>query len=380
MEEHQNDRTALVARALAPALLAFALAFGAVLAWRLAPAIEVWIDGPPGVPRIVEARGDLAEEEAANIALFEAAQDGTVFISTTGAAGSAWGGGVEVPRGTGTGFIWDDRGHVVTNAHVLDGAARANVRLADGRTFDARLVGRDRRHDLAVLRIAPAAGLPDPLPLGTSADLRVGQRVFAIGNPFGLDFTLTTGIVSALDRELPGEGVLIRGLVQTDAAINPGNSGGPLLDSAGRVIGVNTAIYSPSGASAGIGFAVPADTVNRVVPQIVETGRYIPPVIGVEVDPRVDAMAARRGLTGTLVLGLAPGGPAEAAGLVPAETTPDGGLRIGTRILAVDGEEVAHAPDLLAALDDRRPGEEVVLLLDGPGGRREVAVTLAAGT
>ena len=179
-----------------------------------------------------------------------------------------------VPRGTGSGFVWDDAGDIVTNYHVLQGAAQASVKLADGRSYEAALVGASREHDIAVLRIGVGFKRPPPVPVGTSHDLRVGQKVFAIGNPFGLDWTLTSGIVSALDRSLSGDGddPAIDHLIQTDAAINPGNSGGPLLDSAGRLIGINTAIYSPSGASAGIGFAVPVDTIMRVVPELIREG------------------------------------------------------------------------------------------------------------
>ena len=356
-----------------------AAAFGGVLAWQVAPAVEVALLGPADAPRVVAARGDLAADEATAVAVFEGARDGVVFISTTAQARVPWAMEQhEAQRGTGSGWIWDDRGHVVTNAHVVAGASGAEVRLADGRSFAAELVGTDRTHDLAVLQIRAHDGAPPPLALGTSGDLAVGQRVFAIGNPFGLDFTLTTGIVSALDRELPGEGVVIRGLVQTDAAINPGNSGGPLLDSAGRVVGVNTAIFSPSGASAGIGFAVPVDTVNRVVPQLIARGRYVPPAIGVSVDPRVDAAAARRGLPGAVVLDVAPGGPAATAGLEPARMEGDG-LVPGDRIVAVDDTAVAHAPDLRAALDERRPGETVTLTVEGPSGRRAVPVELVPG-
>ena len=363
-------------------VLAAAAAFGAVLAVQIAPAVEMVLLGPADEPRAVVARGDLAVDEAATVELFRAAQDGVVYIATTTQARLPWSmSPEEVPRGTGSGWVWDNRGHVVTNAHVIAGASNASVRLADGRSFAAEVVGVDRTHDLAVLRIRTEGGAPPPLPVGASGDLAVGQRVFAIGNPFGLDFTLTTGIVSALDRELPGEGVTIRGLVQTDAAINPGNSGGPLLDSAGRVIGVNTAIFSPSGASAGIGFAVPVEVVNRVVPQLIGQGRYVPPAIGISVDPRVDAAAARRGLVGAMVLDVAPGGPAAEAGLVPARLTGDGGLVPGDRIVAVDGEPVRHSPDLRAALDARRPGDAVTLAVEGPrGGTREILVELVPGT
>src|SRR5690606_13440373 len=228
------------------------------------------------LPRTPTERGPLSAEEQATIDLFERSRMSVVFIATTQRVVDVWTrNALQVPRGTGSGFIWDESGHVITNNHVLQGASGAQVRLADGRSFDAELVGRSPYHDLAVLRIRVEDGeSPAPLPIGTSEDLRVGQKVFAVGNPFGLDWTLTTGIVSALNRELPTDsGLSIRDLIQTDAAINPGNSGGPLLDSAGRLIGVNTAIFSPSGAYAGIGFSVPVDTVNRVVPRLIATGR-----------------------------------------------------------------------------------------------------------
>ena len=222
-------------------------------------------------PRVVQARGNLAEDEKSTIELFENSRDSVVFITTRQRVMDAWTRNIfSVPSGNGSGFIWDDHGHIVTNFHVIKGASEATVRLADGRDYKASLVGASPAHDIAVLKIGIGFQRPAPVPLGTSHDLRVGQKVFAIGNPFGLDWTLTTGIVSALDRSLPsGDGRTIDNLIQTDAAINPGNSGGPLLDSAGRLIGINTAIYSPSGASAGIGFAVPVDTVNRVVPQVI---------------------------------------------------------------------------------------------------------------
>ncbi|MER2622846.1 MAG: trypsin-like peptidase domain-containing protein, partial [Accumulibacter sp.] len=205
-----------------------------------------------------------------HIELFEHARDSVVFITTKAQVRDYWTRNVfMVPRGAGSGFIRDAAGHVITNYHVIENASEASVKLADGRSYQALLAGVSPAHDIAVLRIGVGFRRPPAVPIGRSADLKVGQKVFAIGNPFGLDWTLTTGIISALDRSLGGEkGGTIEHLIQTDAAINPGNSGGPLLDSAGRLIGINTAIYSPSGASAGIGFAVPVDTVNRVVPQL----------------------------------------------------------------------------------------------------------------
>jgi len=239
--------------------------------WQTLPRIDAWLSGEGGAPRTVTPRGDLASDEKATIRLFENARGLVVSISTSQLVEDVWSQNVfSVPRGTGSGIIWDGAGHVLTNFHVIQGASEATIRLADGRKFRASLVGASPDHDIAVLKIGVAFHRPPPIPIGTSADLKVGQKVFAIGNPFGLDWTLTTGIVSALDRTLHSEnGPGVQHLIQTDAAINPGNSGGPLLDSSGRLIGMNTAIYSPSGASAGIGFAVPVDTIMTVVPQLV---------------------------------------------------------------------------------------------------------------
>jgi S1-C subfamily serine protease len=354
------------------------------IAWALLPALrDALLPRPPAEPRLVAPRGDLAGDEQATIALFEAAQPSVVFITTAAQRVDPFTRNIfAVPRGTGSGFLWDARGHVVTNAHVLEGASAALVRLADGSSWPAELVGTDPRNDLAVLRIAPDADMPPALAVGTSDDLQVGQKVFAIGNPFGFDFTLTTGIVSALGRELPAErGFAIRGLIQTDAAINPGNSGGPLLDSAGRLIGVNTAIYSPTGGSAGIGFAVPVDTVNRVVPQLIETGRYAPPSLGIEVDPQINEMAARQGVEGVLVLGIFPGSPADAAGLEPARFLPDGRIVPGDIIVRIDDVAVPSVADLLAELERREIGDRVsvTVLRNGRQARVEVTLEAAAG-
>ncbi|MRX51967.1 PDZ domain-containing protein [Paracoccus sp. S-4012] len=352
----------------------------AVLVWRGLPLIERTL-APPAAPQLIVARGDLADSEQSTIALFEGAKDSVVSITTENRVVDFWTrDAVNVPLGSGSGFLWDRQGHVVTNNHVIAGATSAIVRLADGEAFPARLVGTASGHDLAVLRIDAGPQQPAPLPLGGSADLRVGQSVFAIGNPFGLDWTLTTGIVSALGREIPGErGTSIRGLIQTDAAINPGNSGGPLLDSAGLLIGVNTAIYSPSGASVGIGFAVPVDTVNRVVPQLIATGRYAPPTMGVLFDPRGDALLRRAGMTGVPVLDVVPGSPAAAAGLRPLGVTRDGRLRLGDVIVALDGAAIRDSADLGAALDIREAGATVELGLLRGGGRTEVSLVLAEG-
>lgn len=323
----------------------------------------------------------LEPEESRTIAVFRAARDSVVAITTsarvvdpfTRRAG-------ERPLGSGSGFLWDEAGHVVTNDHVISEASGATVQLADGRSLQARVVGRAPSHDLAVLRIA-AEDLPGPLPRpepGQGA-LEVGQSVLAIGNPFGLDWTLTTGIVSALDRDLPGDrGRTIRGLIQTDAAINPGNSGGPLLDARGRLVGVNTAIFSPSGASAGIGFAVPVSTVARVVPQLIETGRYSPPSLGLGFDARINAAVNRQGLAGALVLDVAPGSEAARKGIAPARVA-RGRLLPGDVVVALDGMAVTGLDDLLGLIDRRRPGESVTLTLSRNGRSREVTLELLAG-
>lgn len=348
--------------------------------WRGLPDLSLWFTGEPdATPRVVQARGDLAADEKATIELFEMARHSVVYISTRTQVMDFWTRNVfSVPKGTGSGFIWDDAGHVVTNYHVVEGASEALVKLADGRSFKAALVGASPEHDIAVLRIGVAFKRPPPVPLGTSGDLRVGQKVFAIGNPFGLDWTLTTGIVSALDRTLAGEGgPSINHLIQTDAAINPGNSGGPLLDSAGRLIGINTAIYSPSGASAGIGFAVPVDSVNRVVPQLIRSGKYVQPSLGIRVDPGLNQRLVKlTGITGVFVLGVPQGSAAEAAGLDGAAFTRDGGVVPGDVITAVDGQAVDSVEQLLARLDDYRIGDPVRLTVRNGEKSREVRMAL----
>ncbi len=353
-----------------------------IAAWQSVPLLQAELLAGRAEPRVVTPRGDLAEDERSTIALFEQARGSVVFIATTERVLNPWTrNALQVPRGTGSGFLWDRLGHVVTNDHVVAGASGAMVRLADGRAYDAVLVGTSPAHDLAVLRIGVGTGRPEPLPIGTSHDLRVGQKVFAIGNPFGLDWTLTTGIISALNRELPSEtGAVIERLIQTDAAINPGNSGGPLLDSAGRLIGVNTAIYSPSGASAGIGFAVPVDTVNRVVPRLIAQGRYIRPSLGVRAEEQLNAaLSARLGIEGVFALEVDPGSAAERAGIRPARLMRDGGFQAGDVILAVEGRPLRRVADLLAALDRQAPGDTITLTILRDGTRLTITVTLDAG-
>jgi S1-C subfamily serine protease len=351
----------------------------ALLAWWAAPLGQTPLKRG-AEPRPVASRGALAGDEENNIAVFRAASPSTVHITTLETTRDFFSLNVlQVPRGTGTGFLWDERGHIVTNFHVLQGASGARVTLADQSEWKADLVGVFPDRDLAVLRIGAPREKLRPIPLGTSRDLQVGQKVYAIGNPFGLDQTLTTGIVSALNREIESvTGRKIRGVIQTDAAINPGNSGGPLLDSAGRLIGVNTAIFSPSGASAGIGFAIPVDEVNRVVPRLIRDGKFVRPALGIQAAP-AQFHAALRLPKGVAVVGVVPGSPAAAAGLQPFRRARSGEIVPGDVITGLAGRPVGTLDELLEALEQHQPGETVTLAVSRAGKSLEVRVRLAAG-
>lgn len=357
--------------------LAAAALLGAAAAFLAVPAL---VQGrPEATPRAVAPRGPLAADELANIDLFRRTSPSVVHITSLGVQRDFFSLNVQqVPRGTGTGFVWDDSGHIVTNFHVIQGANGARVTLADQSTFDATLVGAFPDRDLAVLRIeAPKAKLP-PIALGSSRDLQVGQRVYAIGNPFGLDQTLTTGLVSALNREIESfNNRSIRGVIQTDAAINPGNSGGPLLDSAGRLIGVNTQIASPSGASAGIGFAIPADEVNRIVPRLIRDGRFVRPAIGVSAGP-AGLQQALKLPKGVVIVDVGRGTPAARAGLQPFRRGNRGEVLAGDVITAINGEPVNDFDDMLTALERHQPGETVTLSVWREGRTRSQALVLAA--
>ncbi|WP_150295604.1 S1C family serine protease [Sphingobium estronivorans] len=339
-------------------------------------------DPPATAQRLVTPRGELAADERSTIELFEKSRASVVYISTSQLVQDAWSRNIfSIPRGTGSGFFWDEAGHVVTNFHVVQGMSEAFVLLADGRKYRARLVGASPQHDIALLKIGVGFQSPSPVPIGTSGHLKVGQKVFAIGNPFGLDWSLTTGIVSALDRTLPSEngGPDIQHLIQTDAAINPGNSGGPLLDSSGRLIGINTAIYSPSGASAGIGFAVPVDTLMRVIPQLLRSGRYVRPSLGISVDEQVNGrLKALTGRDGVFVLAVEPGSAAAKAGMSGVTTGP-AGLLPGDVITAVEGKPVGTIGALLARLDDFEVGANVRVTLQRGQATREVKIALQPG-
>jgi S1-C subfamily serine protease len=330
-------------------------------------------------PRPVAPRGPLEPDELNNINVFKRVSPSVVHITTLQAQRDVFSRRVtEVPTGTGSGFVWDERGHLVTNFHVIQNANRAKVTLADQTEYDAKLVGAFPDRDLAVLRIdAPAGKLP-PIAVGSSKELQVGQKVYAIGNPFGLDFTLTTGIVSALNREIESlTRRSIRGAIQTDAAINPGNSGGPLLDSAGRLIGVNTSIYSPSGASAGIGFAIPVDEVNRIVPRLIRDGRFIRPALGID-GTALGANAPYQLPRGIAITGVASGGPADRAGLKPFRRLRNGTVELGDVITALNDATVNDFDDLLNELEKRSPGDTVRLTVWRDGRQRTVTVSVVA--
>lgn len=303
------------------------------------------------------------DQELHTIRLFESSSKSVCYITTSSLRRDWFSLNVtEIPSGSGSGFVWDENGHIITNYHVIKGASKAMVALADGSSYEATLVGKAPEKDLAVLQIDAPKNLLQRIPLGASDNLRVGQQVFAIGNPFGLDQTLTTGIVSALNREINSvAGVPIRGVIQTDAAINPGNSGGPLLDSKGQLIGVNTAIYSPSGASAGIGFSIPVDVVRHVVPDLIKYGQVRRPTLAVEFTRPL------RNVEGIAIYSTEKGGAADRAGLKGISRDASGALVLGDILVAINGRPIKNANDLYLELERYEPGEtvEIAHIRDG---------------
>jgi S1-C subfamily serine protease len=349
----------------------------AAVVWLAYETFQPALFDPAAEPRVVAARGDLAEDEKSTIELFRNASPSVVYITSIAIRRNLFSlNAYEIPQGTGSGFIWDNQGRIVTNYHVISDANRIEVTLADHSTWKGVLVGASPDHDIAVLKIGAPPGKLRPLVIGESSSLLVGQKVFAIGNPFGLDQTLTTGIVSAIGREIASStGRTIRDVIQTDAAINPGNSGGPLLDSAGRLIGVNTAIYSPSGGSAGVGFAVPVSEVNRVVPQIIRNGKVIKPGLGVSLANQT--LARKLDIQGVLIITVYPGTPAEAAGLRGTSQFGDRVI-LGDIIVAVNGKRVDDYNDLRDQLERYEVGGTVLLTIIRDGEELEVEVLLEA--
>jgi S1-C subfamily serine protease len=334
---------------------------------------------PNAQPLPVAARGELSPLEQTNIAIYEKAAPSVVHVTNlTTTSGGALNLDVrQVPKGTGSGFVWDQDGHIVTNYHVIEGADAARVILSDHSTYQATQIWGDADEDIAVLWIKAPKSKLHPILVGSSHDLKVGQNTYAIGNPFGLDQTMTTGIVSALGRQIEAaNGRPIRGVIQTSAALNPGNSGGPLFDSSGRLIGMNTAILSPSGAFAGIGFAIPVDEINHIVPQLIQHGRIVRPRLGVQVAS--DQLAQQVGIEGALILKVTPDSPAATAGLHGTQRDDSGNIQLGDVIVSIGGHPIKNVGDLYAALDQLKVGETVTVTLTRNGKRQDVQVTLQA--
>jgi 2-alkenal reductase len=318
-------------------------------------------------PRQTAPRADFAGEEARTTALFAKTAPSVVAIYARQRSGV----GAEGGLGTGSGFVWDRAGHIVTNHHVIEGASELGVLLGGEKPLPARLVGMAPQVDLAVLQLTAPPDDLRPIPIGTSADLVVGQSVYAIGNPFGLSRSLTTGVISALDRRLPtASGREVVGVIQTDTAINPGNSGGPLVDSSGRLIGVNTAILAPTGSFTGVGFAIPVDTVNRIVPELIGTGHAR--LAGIGFVPLPEEIAHQHGLRGVVVQAVQQGSAAAQAGLAGI----DAAGRLGDVIVAADGKPVATVADLAAVLERIGIGNPVRLTVVRNGQRRELTATV----
>jgi S1-C subfamily serine protease len=324
-------------------------------------------------PRAIEPRGSLSDAERSAIAIFERVSPSVVQVAARTASAGLLAEDSTGRAASGTGFIWDGAGHIVTNDHVVQGSNQTAVRLSTGEVLPAELVGVAPNYDLAVIRVSNARRLPPPVLLGSSSDLKVGQAAFAIGNPFGLDQSLSSGIISALKRRMPTAGGReISNVIQTDAAINPGNSGGPLLDSAGRVIGVTTAIISPSGTNAGIGFAIPVDGVNRVVPKLIQNGRVPTPGIGIVAAD--EAVATRLGVEGIVVVQIAPNSPAARAGLKGVNLQAG---TVGDVIVGLNGKPVRRLSDLTDEIEDIGVGKTVEITVSRDGQTRKVQTDIA---
>jgi S1-C subfamily serine protease len=334
---------------------------------------------PNAKPRTAAERGPLDEEEQKIIELYKTVRPSVVHVTRLSVQRDFYSLNLEqIPEGTGSGFIWDEAGHIVTNYHVVQGADACQVTLPDDQTpYSAGVVGVYPDKDIAVLWIQAPKSKLQPIQIGRSSNLQVGQKAFAIGNPFGLDQTLTTGIISALDREINSvTGRPIKGVIQTNAAINPGNSGGPLLDSSGLLIGMTTAIVSPSGASAGIGFAIPVDEINRYVPEIIKNGKVTRPGLGVQIATNPGLYRRAKVETGALVQAVVKNGPAAKAGIRSAWQDADG-IHADV-IVALDGEPVKKVNDLYSLLEKHNFGDTVKLTVERDRERRDVSVTLVA--
>jgi S1-C subfamily serine protease len=328
------------------------------------------------VSTVHSQEGMLFTEERNTIAVFERTAPSVVFITNKVLRRDFFSLDIsEIPQGSGSGFVWDSGGHIVTNYHVVQGANVLTVTFSDHTSYDAEIVGVEPSKDLAVLKVDAPAEKLKPVPVGSSSVLQVGQTVLAIGNPFGLDQSLTTGVVSALGREITSvTNRKIRNVIQTDAAINPGNSGGPLLDSQGSLIGVNTAIITPTGVFSGIGFAVPVDTVKRIVPQLIEFGQVIRPGLGVSMVK--DQIARRLGIEGVALFNVEPGSAADKAGLRGVSRNRQGQLLLGDVIVGIKGMSVRNYDGFAYAMEQCKIGETVTVEYLRGGDKRTTRVTL----
>ena len=326
--------------------------------------------------RIWSSQQELLEYERNTIAIFKKTASAVVFITTKVLRRDFFSTDVfEIPKGSGSGFIWDKRGHIVTNYHVVQGANTLIVTFPDNSTYTAEIVGVDPSKDLAVIKVDIPKEKLNPVPIGSSSNLLVGQKVLAIGNPFGLDQTLTVGVVSALGREITSiSNRKIHNVIQTDAAINPGNSGGPLIDSHGRLIGVNTSIITPSGANAGIGFAVPVDIVKHIIPQLIQYKKVIRPGLGITIID--DSIARRLGIQGVIIRDVSPGSGAEKAGLRGLSRNRKGEVILGDIVVGIKGVEVINFDGLAYALEQCKIGETVEVEYQRDGKRRKTSVKL----
>jgi S1-C subfamily serine protease len=343
------------------------------LLWHFWPARNGGFN-PDVKPREVAERGPLFSDERDLVKLYEDALPSVVHINNLANRYSGFN-VQEMPRGSGSGFVWDQDGHIVTNYHVVASANALEVILSDQSSYRATNVWVYPDKDIAVITINAPKSKLKPIPLGSSHDLKVGQQAIVIGNPFGLDGTLTTGVVSALNREITSESHhYIHGVIQTSAAINPGNSGGPLLDSAGRLVGITTAILSPSGAFAGIGFAIPSDDVNEVVTQLIAHGKITRPRLGVVMAS--DQQARQLEVTeGVLIVSVVPGGPAAKAGLRGTNVKKQ---QLGDIIVSLDKTAIQSPAQLLKAMEGYKVGDTVTVGILREGERQDVPVTLEA--
>jgi S1-C subfamily serine protease len=360
-------------------LLGF-LALGGLIGWWWTHRSDSGLDPNAKPLPVVKRETPPLSEEQTSIKIYEENAPSVVHVTNLANSRNWYSLDVrQVPQGTGSGFVWDKEGHIVTNYHVVRDASSVKVTLADQSTYDARDVWGYPEKDIAVIWINAPKKKLHPIRLGSSHDLKVGQQTFAIGNPFGLDQTMTTGIISALNREIheSKNSVPIRGVIQTSAAINPGNSGGPLFDSDGRLIGMTTAILSPSGAFAGIGFAIPSDELNRIVPQLIQHGKVVRPRLGVQIAE--DQLAEQVGVEqGALIIKVVPDSPADKAGLRGNRRDDQGQPHLGDIITAIDKKQIKSGQDLFAVLDRYKVGDTVTVTFIRDDQRQQVKVTLAA--